>query len=235
MRHKIPIGRTIALVIAVIFLILGILSFIKASGYYRKFYQWIKDEPIRIQVDLSKPGNYTGKFIQTCHIAHGLCLYVETQQKSASEDEALELVKGIKGSFAIIDSNGNNVLTGNFNDSHFATGRRSFSTYDLNDLDYSVRCDCPVKNVPFLSLFSSFCDGTYTFKLAIYDGAPALANTNHMLVARYSLCGLEILPGALLRLFGFTFIGISIIIIGVMAIITWRRKKRTAQTQSSLA
>ena len=55
-------------------------------------------EPIRLDVDLSKPGDYRGEFHHTFVGAHGQNLEVETASGFPSQDAAAAAIEGIVGS-----------------------------------------------------------------------------------------------------------------------------------------
>jgi hypothetical protein len=166
------------------------------------------DESIRLQVDLSKPGSYRGAFVQTCNVSLGEYLYVETQHEFASGDEALELVKGIRGTLSVTDSNGESVVN-----------------YDFSDTDFVEQQIVSESFGPGLRI-QALSKGEYSLNLTVLQPAPGLANVNHMLVGRHLLCGCRFIPAAIGLLAGIACIGVSIIIITVVVIFTLKRRKR---------
>ena len=76
-RKKLPIGRIVMGVFALLFIWFSVGSFISAAKYKARVDQWVTAHPIELDVDLSQPGKYTGEFIQTCEACHSEELYLE--------------------------------------------------------------------------------------------------------------------------------------------------------------
>ncbi len=211
MKHKIPIGRTISIVIALVLIYFGIRMLQESQQYYGKFHQWQKAEPVRLKADLSKRGSYSAPFVQTCSISHGESLYVEAGKTFSSNDEAIALIKGMKGKLWIIDPNDEKIVNMNFTDTDFEL--------------WWHKANSPVPElwIPALP------NGKYTLHLTIEEPAKALANIKHILVGRYVLCGCALAPAFIMRVIGCVFTGISLII-GVVIIIKTRKHKKSTLT-----
>ncbi|MHC4364700.1 MAG: hypothetical protein ACYSU6_07770 [Planctomycetota bacterium] len=208
MERRISIGTSIILALGVIFACAGVFFLVESHNYSRQVRKWMADESIRLQVDLSKPGSYRGAFVQTCNVSLGEYLYVETQHEFASGDEALELVKGIRGTLSVTDSNGESVVN-----------------YDFSDTDFVEQQIVSESFGPGLRI-QALSKGEYSLNLTVLQPAPGLANVNHMLVGRHLLCGCRFIPAAIGLLAGIACIGVSIIIITVVVIFTLKRRKR---------
>jgi Ca2+/Na+ antiporter len=214
MKRRISIGTTIILALAVIFVCAGVFFLIESYKYVRQVHQWDGDESIRLQVDLSKPGSYSGEFVKTCNTSLGEYLYVETRQEFASKDEALELVKGIKGTISVTDSSGESVVDYDFTDTDFVEQR--------------IVSECLA---PGLRIRGVLSKGKYALNLTVVQPSPALSNVNHALVGRNLFCGCIFIPAAIGILAGIVCIGVSIILIIVVVILVVKRRKRVLADQ----
>ncbi|MFA6562176.1 MAG: hypothetical protein WCV00_09755 [Verrucomicrobiia bacterium] len=198
------IGRTIACAVAGLLCAASIFLLIFAHNHRRDFYQWKQARPIDIPVDLSKPGQFTGGFAQTCHISHGeaICLAVPTDV--VAKTTWTNLLSNLRFVSQIQDRNGKEELKEEF------TGE-PFGRDHLIDGDF------------VLLMFRPFADGTYQMALTVTQGAPALHGVPQRLVARYMLCGMELMPAIIAKMMG---IGGLIIAAAIVVITVWRAKRK---------
>lgn len=217
MKGKIPRRRIIGMVIAAVLLCFGSLMFPLSHIYRGSIERWHEAEALRLKVDLSKPGDYSAPFIQSCRMADGIYLYVETEKRFSTKDEAVAFVKGIRGRLSITGPNGESVLGYDFSDA------------DINFWRLDSKSVVPVLPMRFLG------KGEYVLNLIIHEPAPALADINHMLVAGYLICGLKLMPAVLLKLAGFVSIGIAVVIIIVIVLWSLKRRRRAGGSVSSEA
>lgn len=214
MRQRYPWVRIIFGTIAAIFLCAALCLAVFASLGYRKT-KPISDaasvaEPIRLQVDFSKPGEYTGTFHQTCGFACTEMLRIETDTAFASVEQARGAMEGIAGTVQITDAGGTSVY------------ERQFTSKDF----LSIPADGANNGFYPRLRFGPFKTGTYNFQLTVTQGAPALAGVGQALVARNILCGVEfmwLIPVALGSLL--CFVIASIILLAII-LVTRRERKR---------
>ncbi len=199
-----PWGRMVAGTVAGIILCFAV-SFFVASVESRQGADAAKTaEPCRLQVDLSKPGDYSGKFCQTFVNAHCNYLQILVEPPLASADDAVAIVKGLRGNYSIVASNGN------------AVEKRNFESSDIHGIPLADRDHW----VPAID-FGNLPKGDYTIIFVIEEGAPQLSGIPQVIVGHYALCGMEYVISTVE---GWLGIGCSIvagIIILVIVIASW--------------
>jgi len=190
------LGRKIAYSIALLLLIAG---FMFLPAFYKnrnKCREAEKALPITLNVDLSKPGKYSGLIKQTATFTCGEIMVFVTGKPFNSYEAASKALKGIKGTLEIKDQ-----LKFDFNEDSFA----SFSD------NSQPNCFFPCLR------FRPFTKGEFPLTLEIREGASGLSGSHQKLIAKYELCGIEKLPGFLSLFFGI----ICWIIAGIIALITF--------------
>lgn len=169
-----PWGRIVAGTVAGVILCFGANFFVDSVKLRREADEARIAEPIRLQVDLSKPGVYSGKLHQTFVNAHGNYLHIMLDRPLASRDEAAAIVAGLRGSLSIADMNGTVVCEDRFDASRI----------------YGVPLVDREHWVPAIE-FGHFAKGDYMLKIVIVEGAPRLSGVPHAIVGHYALCGME--------------------------------------------
>jgi hypothetical protein len=71
MKKRLPIGRTIASVIAGVLFFAGVFLLVEAYLIRKEFYRQVQTRPLDLRVDLSQPNEYTVPFKQTWRACHG--------------------------------------------------------------------------------------------------------------------------------------------------------------------
>ncbi len=145
---------------------------------------------MRTPIDLSSSGEITTPFRQTCATAHAQVIELSVEPSSDSPTP-IDLV-GLRMSMTIAQADG----------------------VEVASLDVSGD-DLPHEPSPLpIARFYPFAKGDYIARVSVTSPAPALAGRAQTLVARYELCGLELMPAAVLQV---AAIGVGIIsaVIGV--------------------
>ena len=167
-KTVLTIVKVIACIIAIGLLITS--GFFLHAGYVNN--EILKDaidaEPIRIKVDVSKPGVYSGDFTQTFSSSHNEYVYIENPMKEIN-------LESLRGTLEIKNLQGENVIEFNFSDTSLP--------------DYVP----PTKDEYLVRSFRPFAKGKYKLILTVDEPVKELENTEQYLVARYGMCGLETL------------------------------------------
>ncbi len=214
MRSKYPWIRIIFGVIDAVFFCAALYLAIHSFVIYREATRISESariaEPIRLDVDFSKPGEYSGSFHHTCGFACARMLRIETDTAFASVEKARGAMDGIAGTVQITDDSGTSVYERQFTSKDFPP----FPDYGANNGFFpSLRIDW-------------FKTGTYNFRLTVTEGAPALAGVGQALVARYILCSVEFMLPALLGLGSLLCFVIASIVLLAIIIVTRRERKK---------
>jgi len=180
---------------------LGVLGLLAGRKAWHDFESWKTAKPVDIAVDLSRPGEFTAPFIQTCSISHGesLCLMVPPGR---SISVALSQVRF---QCSILDANGREI--------------ESLGQKDRVDGSARARGALP------LVTFRPFARGKYTLTFRVLQGAPDLEGAELRLFARYDLCGCEALPAAAATFGGIVGCVFSAIL-GLVAVLLYRSQRR---------
>lgn len=194
---KLPGGRNISYAVAGLLCVVGVFFLITAYRYRQDFYRWQEASPIDIAIDLSKPGQFTGGFKQTCHIAHGEVLCLRLPPNMLANSAWPNRLHDLRFVAQIRDKNGMETVREEFTGDLFGTNYQPNGTLAL---------------LPF----PPFGNGEYQLILTVTEGVPALQGTPQRLVARYMLCGLEMMPAFIVMGMG---IG-SFALAGIIALIT---------------
>ena len=103
-------SRIIAGAIAALCFCLGLYLGVSSFPEYQKMRRISESarvaEPIRLQVDFSRPGEYSGKFEQTCSFSCTETLRIETDAPFPLPEQALNAMEGVIGSIQITDAAG---------------------------------------------------------------------------------------------------------------------------------
>ncbi|MHC4266151.1 MAG: hypothetical protein ACYSUK_09490 [Planctomycetota bacterium] len=219
MKHTIPIFRIIFGIIALLLFCATILFFLGAKISYDDFYELRKGEPIRLDVDLSKTGNYSTTFDNVAF--HGIYLEVVMEEESDSYEELLKYINGIKGSYSVVDPNGKIWIEQDFSEFDFSH-QKLFSEPPRIVLYLGRKM-----GVGYMPEYQNL-----TFNLNIDQPAPALAGIEHKLIGRNFLCGLEKFVMYLCIIFGSITLGICFLIVLIIIIVTKKCRKKSGLMQS---
>ena len=177
--RRIAVGRILGVIIAVIGISASIYCAFESMRANHEFHEWLEARPMNIAIDLSRPGETKTSFRQTCSISHGEAIFCQCNLDDASEKKPEELFKGFAADVVIKDSDGNEI----------EHAKIDSTTVQQGDGDI------------LLARFAPFQNGDYVATIRIDSGAPAFANKDQLLYARYQLCGLEQMPAFISGLF----------------------------------
>jgi len=136
---------------------------------------------MEMNVDLSKPGEYTTAFHQTCSTAHGESFYLSVASQPESNPPPENISPSFRATLSITDSTGAEIERAYIDSVHRPIGTEEFD----------------------LASFVPFPKGDYTATLDVHVGAPKLEGTHQTLYAQYQLCGLEQFPAYIAGAFSF--------------------------------
>ena len=202
---KFPIGRIIATVIGVLILAFGINMLVTSHRSRQGFEEWKVARPIDIEVDFSKPGTFSGPLHQTCQISHDELLGIEVPKETLSDLTETELLEGLEFDCLITDEQGKAVIERNF---------KSNPDWETQRIDQMI---------PLLSILS-FPNGDYTLTVHIKEGAPKLASIPQRLVARYMLCGMELMVAQISLIIGVVALVIATVLLLVVLVVTLQKR-----------
>jgi hypothetical protein len=209
-----PWGCTAA---ALIFLGIGIWFFYSSSESRHQADAARVAEPIRLNVDLSKPGTYSGELRHTFTFACADYFQIVPESPFASREEAESSLKGLVAHYSLIGPHGGVVHERDCEPTGFRAAEVKGNRW-----------------VPSLGRDHFGCEkGVYTLKFTVEHGASKLAGIPHVLVARYAICGIEYLPSHFLQL-----LGIAGCVIGgffAVAVVVIRRKRASSPPPSETA
>jgi hypothetical protein len=212
MRY-IATGRIVGLLIAIIGIGISIWCARDAVRMNAEFHQWFDARPMETAIDLSKPGEMTVPFHQTCSISHGEALYLGCDLDDESKQNTAELFAALSGTVVIQDSDGNEVASVKINN---------------KTVQY---CDGEI----MLTGFAPFHNGDYTATIRVDSGAAALVDKEQTVYAKYQLCGLEQMPAMIAGVFacGAGIIGLVAtvcVLPGLLCCGIWRTTERAEQS-----
>ncbi|REJ93924.1 MAG: hypothetical protein DWQ34_09665 [Planctomycetota bacterium] len=179
--RQIATGRIVGLLIAMIAIGISILCARDAVRMNREFHQWLVARPMETAIDLSKPGEATIPFYQTCNISHGEALYLDCNLENESTQNTEEVFADLSGNVVIKDSDGNVIESVMIND-------KSVQFWDGKIM---------------LAGFAPFPNGDYMATIRVDSGAAALIDKEQTIYAEYQLCGLEQMPAMIAGAFAF--------------------------------
>ena len=161
-----PWGRIISGTVAVA--ILGVSVLFLVTGIQAQLS--LKARPIRLKVDLSRPGTYTGKLNHV--FSSSVANYLEIVTKSPLKSPK-DAVKGLTGQLTISEPGGAVVAEASFGP----------------EFQYLTSSDDNRRTS--LIYFPHLAEGVYDLKLTVKTGAPKLAGVAHSLEVGYLLTGVE--------------------------------------------
>lgn len=173
MLQSLTPGRVAGLLIAIVS-ISGCYSCARdAQRKNDEFHQWLSAKPMDTQVDLSRQGEVTVPFQQTCSVSHGQAVYVKMDLESESQESAQTLLEDLKGRVVITDSTGTEVERAEFD-------RETMQLWNGELM---------------LTSFAPFANGEYTATIRVETPAAELpSESGQTMYCRYQLCGLEQMP-----------------------------------------
>ena len=153
-----------------------------------EFHQWLTARPMETAVDLSRPGEITVPFQQTCSISHGEAFYFKCDLDGASMEKPEQLFQDLSAKITIKDADGNEIENAKINSA------------TVHNWDDDI----------ILAEIAPFQTGKYVATIRIESGVPALANKQQTVYAKYQFCGVEQVPAVVVGAvaFGAGLIGV---------------------------
>jgi hypothetical protein len=208
--EKVPVGRTIACIIAGILVVVGVFFLFEAYRVRQEFYRQSETRPLDIAVDFSKTGEYTAPFSQTWRACHGQTINLHVPTNVLAGISPSNLLASLDFKWQITDPKGKVVVDDE------SSGRPLWQDR-ING-----------GSIP-LVYFHPFDLGEYRFKCTVNAGAPTLSGVDQRLVCQYQPCGLEMLSAFLGNVVGIAALVIAGIILLVVTAITKRKQRQIRQ------
>lgn len=211
-----PIGRIVALVSAGILLAAAGGLFVGGHRSWRGIDAVAGKPPLRMSVDLSKPGRATGTLHHVYRDSHAVvCRIVPTDPESA----AVGSLDRCEGTVVFTNADGQAVVTESFK---YLLGRPDTEP-DSGDPPWLFRFN------PRIPL------GDYAVTVDVTQPATKAAGRRYELVADYWLCGLEYASAQLAVLGGFVCLVVALIVLLIVAIRALRARRRVRRGQGVAA
>ena len=168
-------------------------------------------EPLRMSVDLSTIGTYTGRLDQVTSHTCKQTLALEADFDRTSEESVTDRLAGLKGRLIIRTSGNQPVL-----DTHFDADT-IFPTFDSTT---NVLWNMGFRLTPFRR-------DAYEVELHVSEHAPAMKGKPQFIVSRYILCGIEQLQVTVAG--GIAFIGFFLAFLCFLPVIRFLWGKRNQE------
>lgn len=158
--------------------------------------EMLRNNLLEIKADLSRPGIYAGRFRGVRKYVHGFEVYLRTPAEIGTPEEALQLLKPLKGRWVAFDDEGRVILHRSLRVSRRTTQvaydaaphYRMFSVGDLGE---------------------SYPTETWPIRLVVEEGAPRLKEFDYTITARHPWCFLTAEAGDGILRFGAWLAGLS--------------------------
>lgn len=199
--------KNVMRVVLGVFAGLGVVLLILAYGMYKEFFEWVEARPVDLEIDVSQPGTYRGAFTQTCEISHAELLCLAFPEEILEKTQSLDLVKELRFDATITDKAGKTVVSDSFAGEPLWGGQ--------------LFCGA----IPVVR-FHPFRKGDYLLTLEITQGQPDMVDTPVRFIARYELCGMEMMPAFMTASLGGILIALAGFIWLVMRVRSRCRKAR---------
>lgn len=173
--RRIATGRIVGLLIAIVGTGVAIWCARDAQRLNAEFHQWFVARPMETAIDLSKPGETSVPFHQTCSISHGEALYLKCDLPDDAKQDVGELFKNLSATIAIKDADGSEIEAVKINS-------KTVQHWDDNII---------------LAGFAPFRNGDYVATIRVDSGAVSLSGKQQVMYAKYQLCGLEQMPATI--------------------------------------
>lgn len=209
---KHPVLKTIILVLVGILFVFGAYLYWESHKIFTQFDVWFKARPFDIEVDFSKASTYGSRFEQTCSVSHGEFIGLELPKQVLNKSKVQTLLRDLKANCIITDSNGFEIVSVDLSAGNF-----------LNDEPF---CE----NIVLLNMMERIENGTYQISVSVSQGAPELAGIEQRLVARYQLCGLERMPGVVLRLGSYVCFVAGLVIVFITLWVSTKKARKVIES-----
>ncbi len=181
----------------------------------------MKEPLVQMPIDLSRPNKYSIALPPVREYFHGLVLLIQLQTAEKDESQLEQLVEGI-GGVAIITEANDKVI-------------HEFTVTEDRLMCYpSRRASEELAYISFLERIPEYASENSQLIIEIDQEAKKLDGIEQTLIVKYNLCGLESLTLLIVSGVGVvsTLIGLGI---GILTIVSFRRKKKTRVKDSNSA
>jgi hypothetical protein len=199
---RLLIGRTIARVIAVVFIAAGLFFLYGSYDLCTVFYEQFEDRQLDIEADLSQPGKSTGILHQTTWPCMGQFFFIHLPEDAVAGKPPASLIESLEFTYTLTDSEGEEIARG----SH-------------DDMPHWNKENEPESHAIPIAHARGIGPGDYTFSLTVLKGAQQLAGLKQRLVCKVNPCSME-LYGAVVVAF------ISLAAFAMGAVILFRIRAR---------
>ncbi|MGD9125970.1 MAG: hypothetical protein PVH19_01220 [Planctomycetia bacterium] len=212
-KKSYPIGRIVMTAIAVVFIVFAVICFLAIRTVALEYREREKTRTIEgMDVDFSKPGEYTGTFHQTHPNTCGESnLFLEVPEGTFDDESAWAALRSFEFQCVVKNTDGQKVFDW--------TADLSYYTKE----DFEKR---PLKLFSFRG--SGIPEGEHTITITVTKEVPLLAGVPQHLYAVYEVCGCE--KGVVVLVFGSGLLvssaiaGILLLIVVIVTIIKRKRK-----------
>jgi len=201
-KNTCKVLRNTGMVITAILIVISIACFIRAYFLAAPVWELRKAMPIHMKVDVSKPGVYSSTIEHSEHkdYAHfGVISYLVHD----SDITFPEITSTIEGKIETCDDQGN-VIT-------------QFELYQESP-PHQLGTDV-IKGHPPCWVLSPFTAEQKTITITVTKPVESLENTEQIFEGYYLLNGMEIMPAGITFLFGFVFLGVSLLIVLIIILV----------------
>ena len=210
----IPLGRTIAGVLAGIFVIAGVHYLREAARIRKEFQQQSQMHPFDLPVDFSRPVSFAAEFRQTWQKCHGQAIQLVVPAPVLAKTTPAALRASLDFNWQIKDAEGRVVV-------------------DDKTSDPPAFVDEMVSGTVPLAYFPPFDIGYYTFNCTVAAGAPALAGADQRLVCQYQPCGIEMLAAVFCTGIGIAALVLAGLVALIVVAINRRNQRRNRPAPAS--
>jgi hypothetical protein len=182
---------------------------------YQEFHALQVAEPVHFAADLSKVGMYEGPFNQTSRLAHGESIMLKLPAEPRGELPDYSVLEGLQIKGIIVTADGEEMTA-------FESVPDPTESWSLPGED--IR----------LAMIPTIPVGQYTLRLHVIDPAPALADKQQIVSAKYDICGMEELPALLAKVLAIAA-SIPALIVGLVTFIGWKHHGWRKQPATQIA
>jgi hypothetical protein len=143
----------------------GIYCLIISCVLFVQLRQWAKARILDIEVDVSQPGEFTGRFTPDCPFAFSYQLLLVLPPSLSDRLESEDLLTGMEARLSVMDSHGSELR-------------------DLRDRPIQPAVRTPGKPIALERIYL-LPKETHTLRLSVSQGAMALSGTKQRLVLKY--------------------------------------------------
>ena len=194
---------------AAVFLIAGVYFLVSGVRWHRKVKAREHVNLLELSADLSKPGEYKGRFVDLEKYAHATWVFIDFGQPIGSQAEMDSLIAAVRGRWQAVAPDGKPWL-----DEEFLCW------------DFLLGVPYPKKRFKLFRLHGE-PKGDSQITLTITAPSAALVGRGYRIVAEYEYCGLEYAAPSLCALFGIALGFLSVVFFSVWGVLKYHLQKST--------